>query len=215
MPVSRRALLGGVGIMGLSTFAAACEQGGRAVTSATSGTQLVDPESSGASAESTREGDREVSSTPKSADSETPDVAHDDDEHDHDEHHHDDTATDYAPDVVFRLRTGISGNRLVFLGEGGAIDGENNPDLVVKSGDVVQVTLINGDGAEHIFVIDEFDARSDHVLGVGASSTISFRADHDGEFFYYCSIPGHRAAGMEGRIAVGDVRVVSIAEGAA
>ena len=111
MPVSRRALLGGVGIMGLSTFAAACEQGRRAVASATSGTQLVDLESSGASAESTREGVREVSSAPKSADNETPDVAHDDDEHDDD-----DTATDYAPDVVFRLRTGISGNGLLDTG---------------------------------------------------------------------------------------------------
>ena len=36
----------------------------------------------------------------------------------------------------------------------------------------------------------------------GASSTLSFSAGKVGEFDYYCSVAGHRAAGMEGRIQV-------------
>ena len=31
---------------------------------------------------------------------------------------------------------------------------------------------------------------------------MSFTADRTGEFIYYCSVPGHREAGMQGRIQV-------------
>lgn len=48
--------------------------------------------------------------------------------------------------VTIVLRTGIAEGRLVFIGEGGGIDGKVNPDLKVKLGDVVQVILINGEG---------------------------------------------------------------------
>ena len=37
----------------------------------------------------------------------------------------------------------------------------------------------------------------------GASSVTAFRADQAGEFAYFCSLPGHRPAGMEGKIVVG------------
>src|SRR5690606_33674299 len=40
------------------------------------------------------------------------------------------------------------------------------------------------------------------VMGKNASSTFSFTANKVGEFAYFCSIPGHRQAGMEGLIRV-------------
>lgn len=109
-----------------------------------------------------------------------------------------------TPDVAFTLQTNIVEGRLVYVGVGGIIDGVVNPDLRVKSGDVVQVTLVNGDGAGHDIAIPDFDAHSDHVVGQGASTVIVFRADQAGTFPYYCTLPGHRQIGMEGQLMVGD-----------
>jgi nitrite reductase (NO-forming) len=107
----------------------------------------------------------------------------------------------HAP-TVFTLRTGIAEGRMVYLGVGGDINGTVNPMLKVHEGETVQINLINGEGAEHDIVIDQYAARSDKVTGKNASSVLSFTASKTGEFIYYCSLPGHREAGMEGRILV-------------
>lgn len=115
-------------------------------------------------------------------------------------------AAKYAPDVTFTLRTAIAEGKLVYIGEGGAIDGKVNPTLKVPSNAMVQINLINGDGAMHdVVALDFNNARSDMVTGTGSSTVLAFRADKDGEFAYWCSVPGHRAAGMEGKIVVGDI----------
>jgi nitrite reductase (NO-forming) len=44
--------------------------------------------------------------------------------------------------------------------------------------------------------------QSPRVIGKGASTTIAFRAETAGDFVYYCSVPGHRLAGMEGKFLV-------------
>ena len=108
----------------------------------------------------------------------------------------------YHNATIFTLRTGIAGGRMVFLGVGGYIDGQINPTLMVHVGELVQINLINGEGAEHDVVIDQYAARSSIVVGKNASSTFSFTATKVGEFAYFCSIAGHRAAGMEGLIQV-------------
>lgn len=110
----------------------------------------------------------------------------------------------YTPDVSFTLKTDLAEEKLVFVGVGGAIDGVVNPTLPVMLDDVVQITLINGDGVLHDIAFLDFNAKSDEIARKGASSIITFRADKKGEFFYYCSLPGHRQAGMEGKIIVGE-----------
>jgi nitrite reductase (NO-forming) len=107
----------------------------------------------------------------------------------------------HAP-TSFTLRSGIAEGRMVYIGVGGDIDAKVNPMIMVHEGETVQINLINGEGAEHDIFVDQYAARSDRVLGKGASSTLSFTADKTGEFVYFCSIPGHREAGMEGRIQV-------------
>jgi len=121
---------------------------------------------------------------------------------------HDGSATKAAASVsyhaptTFTLRTGIASGRMVYIGVGGDIDGKINPTLMVHEGELVQVNLINGEGAEHDVVIDQYAARSSIVVGKNASSTFSFTASKVGEFAYFCSIAGHRQAGMEGLIQV-------------
>lgn len=110
----------------------------------------------------------------------------------------------YTPDVTFTLKTSIGGGGLTFVGVGGAIDGMENPTLNVKQGEVVQVTLINGDGVLHDISFPDFGATSDRINAIGASTSVVFRADKEGEFFYFCNLPGHRQAGMEGKIVVGE-----------
>jgi nitrite reductase (NO-forming) len=114
------------------------------------------------------------------------------------------TGTDigYVPDARFTLRSGIADGRMVYIGVGGAIDGKVNPVLTAAEGQVVQLTLINGEGAEHDIVFPDQDTKSPRVTGKGASTTIAFRAAKSGDFTYYCGVPGHKLAGMEGQFIV-------------
>src|SRR6516164_3884742 len=103
----------------------------------------------------------------------------------------------YVPDANYTLRSGIAEGRMVYIGVGGAIDGKVNPIL-----QVVQLTLINGEGAEHDIVFPDQNAKSPRVTGKGASTTIAFRASKAGDFIYFCSVPGHQLAGMQGQFIV-------------
>jgi nitrite reductase (NO-forming) len=72
----------------------------------------------------------------------------------------------------------------------------------VHEGDTVQITLINGEGAEHDISLPDVRAISQRVIGRGASSTLVFRATNIGSIAYFCTLPGHREAGMEGVLRV-------------
>lgn len=108
-----------------------------------------------------------------------------------------------AVTVEYTLLTGGSTGQLVFVGVGGEIDGLINPTLTANPGDVVKITLINGDGMLHDVAIDEFDIATDQFAGIDEQDSITFAVDQIGEFIYYCSVPGHRQAGMWGRLVVG------------
>ena len=120
-------------------------------------------------------------------------------------------AADYTPNVRFRLRTELAEGKMAFVGVGGDIEGVVNPTLRVAEGDVVQVGIINGDGVEHDLQFPEFKAATDRVNRKGASSVTVFRADKSGEFAYFCALPGHRQAGMEGKFIVGGGKPPAVA----
>jgi len=115
-------------------------------------------------------------------------------------------AAEYTPNVRFRLRTELGEGKMAFVCVGGDIEGIVNPTLRVNDGDVVQVSLVNNDGIEHDVVFPEFKAATDRVNRKGASSVTVFRADKAGEHAYFRSLPGHRQAGMEGKLVVGGVK---------
>ncbi len=110
----------------------------------------------------------------------------------------------YKPDITFTLRTDISDGKLVFTGEKGSIAGQDNPDLVVPEDAVVQINLVNGDGATHDIAVPEFNVESDDINKKGSATAIVFRASKSGEFEYLCTLPGHKAAGMFGKLIVGE-----------
>ncbi len=64
----------------------------------------------------------------------------------------------------------------------------------------VTVTLRNDGMLEHDWVVDELNAMID-VLQSGEMGSVTFTAPA-GEYEYYCSVPGHREAGMVGTLIV-------------
>ena len=113
-------------------------------------------------------------------------------------------STNSGQTVEYALESGLADGKMVFLGKGGAIDGKVNPDLTANPGDTVKVTLISGEGAEHNINFEGFtNAQSANVKGTGNSVVLEFSPDKPGTFAYYCTIAGHRQAGMEGKFIVG------------
>lgn len=104
--------------------------------------------------------------------------------------------------VEYTLESGLMEGKMVFIGKGGEIDGQMNPDLKVNLGDTVKIILSSGEGAMHNFYIDELNVKSADFIG-SDSVTVEFMAAEEGTFEYYCAVPGHRQAGMFGKFIVG------------
>jgi nitrite reductase (NO-forming) len=92
---------------------------------------------------------------------------------------------------------------MAFIGSGGDLEGVTNPDLVVQPGDVVEIILRNGDAVQHNVTVPDFNAKSEDVIQKDQETRLVFAVDKEGTFPYYCDIPGHRQAGMEGKLIVG------------
>ena len=105
--------------------------------------------------------------------------------------------------LEYVFESALADGKMIFIGKGGDIDGQVNPDLKADLGDTVRVTLFSGEGAGHNFYIDELSVQSDDVVGQGNSISVEFMADREGTFSYYCAIPGHLQAGMVGKFIVG------------
>jgi len=109
----------------------------------------------------------------------------------------------------YSLKTALVDGKMAYIGVGGGIDGVQNPVLSAHTGDTVNVTLSSGDGTEHDISFPDFNVTSDHVVGKGKSVTVSFLVDKGGSFAYFCTLPGHREAGMEGKFNVTGESVAS------
>ena len=96
-------------------------------------------------------------------------------------------------DRDYTLQSSILG----YKGVGGAIDGIRNPLLQAIEGETVRITIINAELLAHDIALVKQRVKSTEVLDVGEQTSITFTAKEDDT--YYCTIPGHRAAGMEGK----------------
>ena len=91
----------------------------------------------------------------------------------------------------------------------------------VAAGKTVQVNVTNMDGMDHDMVVDglriekvgEGEATGGHHAGVTPSTfivhtmanengSITFRTEQKGTYQFYCSLPGHKDAGMVGEMTV-------------
>ena len=115
-------------------------------------------------------------------------------------------APESAPefDVEFTLKTTTDSGKLAYIGIGGDIDGVINPDLVVQPGFVVRLILANGDGMPHDLFLPDWDIKTDYVSKIGDETEIVFEVGdmQPGPYVYYCTVPGHRQAGQEGKLIV-------------
>jgi len=73
--------------------------------------------------------------------------------------------------------------------------------ITVSKGDSVKIIFKNVGTAGHNFVIGDLGV-STRVISAGSTETVEFTADKSGTFAFYCSVPGHRSAGMEGQVKI-------------
>ena len=85
----------------------------------------------------------------------------------------------------------------------------------VAAGELVAIELRNRGVLAHDFTIDAIAAEVSDVglrrrerhdvhvpLGRGEAATLLMRVSERDEYVFYCSVPGHRKAGMEGTLVV-------------
>ena len=83
-------------------------------------------------------------------------------------------------------------------------DGKPKPqyslkEITVNKGDTVKIVITVTKGV-HDFNIDEYNIHAKTPLN--QPTAVELTADKAGEFIYYCSMPGHRAAGHWGTLKV-------------
>ncbi|CAN5583394.1 hypothetical protein BH23CHL5_BH23CHL5_21600 [soil metagenome] len=72
-------------------------------------------------------------------------------------------------------------------------------ELTIPADTAVSISLPNEGAAPHNFSIDELDIDIDQAPGAVESVEINAPA---GTYEFYCNVPGHREAGMVGRLTV-------------
>ncbi len=95
----------------------------------------------------------------------------------------------------------LNSKMIGYTGIGGDIDGVRNPVLRAKKGEIVKITVINGELMAHDIVMEKLGLRSDPIVEEGDTTSIVFEALEDD--VYFCSIPGHRQM-MNGRLEIVD-----------
>jgi nitrite reductase (NO-forming) len=110
----------------------------------------------------------------------------------------------------YKLSTGIADGKMVFVDA----QGKANPSLAANVGDMVEIVIGSGEGAEHDIVIPDLKVHSKHFSGQTGPTTVKFKVTKAGKFTYYCSIAGHRQVGMEGVLDVTGAASAAVPEAA-
>lgn len=76
----------------------------------------------------------------------------------------------------------------------------NLKEIKVKKGETVKLTFKNVEGF-HDWRVDELNVAT-QLIGAGKEDVVTFVADKQGTFEYYCSVGQHRAMGMVGKLIV-------------
>ena len=79
-------------------------------------------------------------------------------------------------------------------------EGVRNPTLQAQKGDRVRINIVNRETMTHDIALEKNGIKSETILEESSRTSITFWAEEDDT--YYCSIPGHRAAGMVGEFEI-------------
>lgn len=79
-------------------------------------------------------------------------------------------------------------------------NGTRNPVIKVNKGNRIRITMTNAETMTHDISLEKSGVKSASIIEKGASTSIDFTAEADD--IYFCTVPGHRAAGMVGKIQV-------------
>jgi nitrite reductase (NO-forming) len=74
-------------------------------------------------------------------------------------------------------------------------------ELTVPANSEITVNLTNSGTAPHTFTIDALGVDSGQIPP-GGTGTVTFNSGAPGTQEYYCSVPGHKQAGMVGTLIV-------------
>jgi plastocyanin len=74
--------------------------------------------------------------------------------------------------------------------------------LQIRAGGLTEFEFSNRDGRAHTFVISELAVVMLAGAGQTVRSTVPTDPSNTGRFAFFCSVSGHRAAGMEGEVTV-------------
>lgn len=79
-------------------------------------------------------------------------------------------------------------------------NGVRNPVLKARKGETVKITITNGEPLTHDIALEKAGIVSKTIIQQGETASIDFVAKEND--IYFCSIPGHRLAGMEGKFEI-------------
>ncbi len=74
-------------------------------------------------------------------------------------------------------------------------------EIKVKAGQPVRILLENKGVIEHDLVIEKLNVKT-QLLKPGARAELTFTPKAKGRYLIYCSVPGHKEAGMTGTLVV-------------
>lgn len=77
----------------------------------------------------------------------------------------------------------------------------NPSNISVKAGERVKITFSNNGRAPHDLTLDGLGIAT-KTIGSGQIDIVEFTAPASGTYTFFCSVAGHRAAGMEGNLKV-------------
>jgi len=110
----------------------------------------------------------------------------------------DDEADEPAAEETTENGGGGDATTLELVADAGGAPAFDTTSLEAPAGEIT-INLTNDSDVPHNVAIDGMDVVSETVAGGNASVTVTLEP---GEYTYFCAVPGHREAGMEGTLTV-------------
>lgn len=77
----------------------------------------------------------------------------------------------------------------------------NPSSISVKTGEKVKITFKNNGRTSHNLTLDKLEVGT-KTINPGKTDIVEFTSPSSGSYSFFCSVPGHRASGMEGNLIV-------------